>query len=392
MILWLNPTTGISGDMLLGALLGLGAPVADVRSAIASSGLTGWELERESVSTHGIAATRAVVRTHDTATARPAAELLDLIGSVRPEPVAAMAAETVRLIAECEARLHGQDLAAVHLHEIGGIDTVVDTVGVAAALRLLDITDIYCAPIGMGAGVVDCAHGTLPAPAPATLSLLTGAQITGVDIAGETVTPTGAALLRVARARYGPPPPMTVTGVAFGAGTRRFAGRPNILTAVLGWAPAPIADEQMVVLETNVDDVTGEELAHVIASALDAGAADAWCTPAVMKKGRPAHVVHVLCHRARADHLGDLLAAETGSLGIRRADVDRRILPRIERTVEVHGHPIRVKCGPWRAKPERDDVVAVAEKLGVSARRVSDLALAQTVDWPTGYAAADDTR
>lgn len=184
MILWLNPTTGISGDMLLGALLGLGAPVADVRSAIASSGLTGWELERESVSTHGIAATRAVVRTHDTATARPAAELLDLIGSVRPEPVAAMAAETVRLIAECEARLHGQDLAAVHLHEIGGIDTVVDTVGVAAALRLLDITDIYCAPIGMGAGVVDCAHGTLPAPAPATLSLLTGAQITGVDIAG----------------------------------------------------------------------------------------------------------------------------------------------------------------------------------------------------------------
>ncbi|MCU1663262.1 MAG: pyridinium-3,5-bisthiocarboxylic acid mononucleotide nickel chelatase [Pseudonocardiales bacterium] len=370
MILWLNPFSGISGDMLLGALLDLGAPLDGVRAAVARTGLDGWSLDAERVTRGGVAATRAVVTVHDTATERRAAALLAHVEQAE----APLACRAVRAIAEVEARIHDTDPADVHLHEIGGLDTVVDTVGVAAALHLLDVTEVHCGPLALGAGTVSTRHGVLPVPAPATAALLAavGAQVTGAGD-GETVTPTGAALLVAADARFGPVPAMALRGVGYGAGGRDPAGRANVLQALLG---GPVgAGATMVLLETNVDDVTGEVLGHLVGQLLEAGAADAWLSPIVMKKGRPAHTVHVLAAPERVADCERIVFAETGSLGLRRSTVDRPALPRSTTTVDVDGHPVRIKHGPWGAKPEHDDVAAAAAALGLPLREITWRAL-----------------
>lgn len=387
MILWLNPVSGVSGDMLLAALIELGAPLDDVRAAISSTGLTGWELETRPVRRAGLVATQAVVTVIDERTERRAAELVELVGRARPAPVARLAADAVRAIADVEAALHGEHPDQVHLHEIGGLDTVVDTVGVAAALHLLGVDQVRCGPLALGTGTVRTRHGILPLPAPATAALLAraGAEITDAGRSGETVTPTGAALLLAARARFGGIPRMTVRAVGHGAGSRELPGRPNVLPAMLGApaggglpSPAPAGDpgtvEQMVLLETNVDDVTGELLGHLIGRLLAAGAADAWCTPIVMKKGRPAHTVHALTEPGRMAECEKVLLSETGSLGSRRSSVERLALPRQVVTVSVGGHPVRVKQGPWGAKPEHDDLVAAASALNLPLREVAERA------------------
>ncbi|GAA1290392.1 nickel pincer cofactor biosynthesis protein LarC [Pseudonocardia aurantiaca] len=374
MIVWLNPFSGISGDMLLGALLDLGAPLDGVRTAVTATGLTGWELSAERVTRAGIGATRAVVTVTDTATERHAAELLARVERADT----GVAARAVRAIAEVEAGIHGVPVGDVHLHEIGGLDTVVDTVGVAAALELLGVTGVHCGPLALGTGTVTTRHGVLPVPAPATAALLAaaGATVTGAGV-GETVTPTGAALLVAAGARFGPVPAMALRGVGYGAGGRDPADRANVLQALLG-EPAGQSSSMvssMALLETNVDDVTGEVLGHLVARLLDAGAADAWLTPIVMKKGRPAHTVHVLAAPELAGECERLLLSETGSLGLRRSTVDRTALPRHTTTVDVGGLTVRVKHGPWGAKPEHDDVAAAAAALGLPLREVARRAL-----------------
>ncbi|MEV7817248.1 nickel pincer cofactor biosynthesis protein LarC [Streptomyces flaveolus] len=375
MICWVNPFTGLAGDMLLAALIDAGAPLDRIRSAVAATGLTGWNLTAERITDHGLAATRVQVEVTDPHTERRAAEVLEMAARAAPRPVAALATAAVTAIAEAEGRLHDADPADVHLHELGGHDTLVDIVGSAAALHALGVTDVVSAPLPLGRGRVDAAHGVLPCPAPATLALLAGAAVTGSDLPGETVTPTGAALLHAAGARYGPPPPMTLDATGYGSGTRRLPDRPNVVSVSLG-SPLPSApDEDVVVLETNLDDVTGELLGYVITKALDAGALDAWTTPAMMKKGRPAQVLHVLTSPHQERRLRDLLLSETGALGIRRVGATRTTLPRAFETVDVDGHPIRVKHGPYAAKPEHDDVVAAAAALGLSLRAVAVRAL-----------------
>ena len=379
MILWLNPFNGISGDMLLGALLGLGAPIADVRASVASTGVDGWSLELTEAMRGGLVASRATVRTAESGggVGRRAGELLQLVGSARPEPVGALATRAVRVLAEAESALHGVPVADVHLHEIGGLDTVVDTVGVAAALHALGVTAVHCGPVALGAGTVRTRHGVLPLPAPATTALLAraGAPVVSAEVAGETVTPTGAALLLAAAAVFGPVPAMTVRAVAYGAGGREFASRPNVLQAVLGAPPGDGAEVTLLVqLETNVDDVTGELLGDLVARMLSEGAVDAWITPVVMKKGRPAYSVHVLARQERAEHCERVLLRETGSLGVRRSRVERRALPRRISEVDVDGQRIRIKHGPWGSKPEHDDVASAAEALGLPLRTVADRA------------------
>ncbi|MFF7952603.1 nickel pincer cofactor biosynthesis protein LarC [Streptomyces griseorubiginosus] len=374
MICWINPFTGLAGDMLLAALIDAGAPVDRVRAAIAATGLTGWELTTERITDHGLSATRVHVHVTDPVTERHAAEVVDLASRAAPEPVAALAVAAVSAVAEVEGRLHGTDPARVHLHELGGHDTLVDIVGTAAALHALGVTEVVSSPLPLGRGRIDAAHGVLPCPAPATLALLAGAAVTGTDLPGETVTPTGAALLRASGARYGPPPPMTLGPTGYGAGTRRLPDRPNVVAVTLG-EPAGTGHEDVVVLETNLDDVTGEILGHTIARAMEAGALDAWATPAVMKKGRPAQVLHVLTTPEHERPLRDLVLAETGSLGIRRLTATRTTLPRRFETVDVEGHPVRIKHGPHRSKPEHDDLVAAAAQLGLPLREVAARAL-----------------
>ncbi|MDX2818333.1 nickel pincer cofactor biosynthesis protein LarC [Streptomyces sp. PA03-5A] len=375
MICWINPFTGLAGDMLLGALIDAGAPLDRIRSAVSATGLTGWDLTAERVTDHGLAATRARVEVTDPCTERHAAEVIEMASRAAPRPVATLAVAALTAIAEVEGRLHDADPATVHLHELGGHDALVDIVGSAAALHALGVTDVISSPLPLGRGEVNSAHGVLPCPAPATLALLTGAAVRGCDLPGETVTPTGAALLRAVRARYGPPPPMTLGATGYGAGSRRLPDRPNLVSVTLGDPVPTTANEEVVVLETNLDDVTGELLGHLITRLLDAGALDAWTTAAVMKKGRPAQVLHLLTTAHHEGRLRDMVLAETGALGIRRISATRTALPRAFETVDVDGHAIRVKHGPYAAKPEHDDVVAAATALGLPLRAVAARAL-----------------
>jgi uncharacterized protein (TIGR00299 family) protein len=388
-ILWLNPFSGISGDMLLGALLDLGAPLDEVRAAVGSTGLTGWELTAGPVRRAGLAACQARVRVDDEVPARRAADLLTLARAAVPAAAAELATAAITALAEAEGRIHGVPAGDVHLHELGGVDTIVDTVGVAAALHALRVSAVWSAPLALGAGVIAMRHGQFPAPAPATVALLDGAQVTGVhpvagETAGETVTPTGAALLRAAGCRYGPLPLMRVTGSGYGAGARDVPGRPNVLPALLGepvagQPPAGPAGpaETLVMVETTVDDVTGELLGDLPGLLLGAGALDAWITAVTGKKGRPAHVITALCRPGQDGPVQARLLAETGSLGARRHRVQRHALPRRESEVIVQGHRIRVKIGPHRAKPEHDDVAAAALATGLPRRVVAEQALSQ---------------
>ena len=408
MILWLNPFSGISGDMFLGALLDLGAPLDAVRAAVASTGLAGWELTAGPVRRAGLTACQARVQVDDDVPARRAADLLAMARAAVPAAAGELATAAITALADAEGRIHGVPAADVHLHELGGVDTIVDTVGVAAALHALRVTAVWSAPLALGSGVIEIRHGQFPAPAPATVALLEGAQVTGIGAAagsgaGETVTPTGAALLRAAGCRYGPMPAMRVTGSGYGAGGRDVPGRPNVLPALLGEPlddpePAdPPADgsagtgsaggtETLIMVETTVDDVTGELLGDLPGLLLGAGALDAWITAVTGKKGRPAHVVTALCRPGREGPVQARLLAETGSLGARRHPVQRQALPRRETGVTVQGHLIRVKIGPHRAKPEHDDVAAAALATGLPRDVVAAQALSQLEQDPGGQA------
>ena len=373
MICWINPFTGLAGDMLLAALLDVGAPLRRVRDAISATGLTGWELTCDRITTHGLSASWVRVRVRDTQTERSAADLMALAARASPQPVADMAVRAFTAIAE--SQLHRGNPASIHLPGLGGHDTLIDIVGTAAALHALGVTEVYSSPLPLGSGHVRSAHGILPCPAPATMALLAGAAVTGSDLPGETVTPTAAALLRAACARYDPPPPMALARTGYGAGTRRLPDRPNVASATLGITQRAAASEPVDVLETNLDDVTGELLGYVIAQALEAGALDAWVTPGVMKKGRPAHVLHVLARPEKTPALQDLVLAETGTLDIRRITIHRTVLNQYSTTVYVNGIPVRIKFGPHGAKPEHDDVAEAAARLGMPLRDVTRRAL-----------------
>lgn len=377
MILWLNPTSGLSGDMLLGALLDLGAPLEAVRAAIASTGIQGWSVEPISVQRKGIRALHAQVAVTDAASERSAADLIELVSGALPEPVAMVARAAVLSLAKVEAGIHGMSIDEVHLHELGGIDTVVDTVGVAAAVHALGITSLWSAPLRLGSGQTMSAHGMLPVPAPATLALLAGVPVVGVAGGSETVTPTGAALLAALGCRYGEIPAMTLTRTGYGAGTRDTPERPNVLTALLGLPTSVSAGrEALTVLETTVDDVTGEVLGQLIDRLLSAGAVDAWIASVTGKKNRPTQVITALCQPSDDAAVTAVLMSETGTLGVRRIEAQRDVLPRSEGRVIVAGHEVRVKVGPHRAKPEYDDLVQIAHATGAPIRVIADRAQA----------------
>ena len=267
----------------------------------------------------------------------------------------------------------------VHFHEVGALDAIVDVVGTCAALELLDVDEVRTSPVTVGLGTVRSAHGELPNPAPASLALLAAAGITVTGVASpvELATPTGAALLAGLAAGSGPLPPMTPTRIGYGAGGRDVEGRANVVQVVIGMA-APAAGvaalsgpgQPMVELAANLDDVSGEVLAHTLAALLAAGANDAWITPIVMKKGRPAHTLHALCDPALAGAVGAVLLAESGSLGLRATAVERWPQRREELVVDLDGQAVRVKRAGHRVKAEHDDAAAAARALGRPLREV----------------------
>jgi len=275
-----------------------------------------------------------------------------------------------------EGRLHRRPPEQVHFHEVGALDAIVDIVGTAAALEVLDVDEVFSSAVATGTGMVRAAHGMLPNPAPATVELLRGCPSYGIDVTVELTTPTGAALVSTL-ATFGPLPPMVIGSMGFGAGTADSDGRPNVVQVVVGEPTAAVGaapGQALLVLETNVDDATGEVLAHAVAALLEAGALDAWIAPIIMKKGRPAYTVHALVDPVLVGEVGAVLRAETGALGVRATAVERWPAQRIEAEVAVDGLPVRVKVSPGRLKVEHDDAAKVAERTGRPLREVLSLA------------------
>jgi uncharacterized protein (TIGR00299 family) protein len=293
----------------------------------------------------------------------------------------------IEALATTEARLHRRPVSQVHFHEVGGHDALIDVVGTCAALEVLGVERVTASPVATGTGVVRTSHGILPNPPPAVVGLLRGIPTEGRDINVELTTPTGAALLAATASEFGPLPAMVIEASGFGAGTRELPDLPNLTQAVVGTTmleggPDGLpAGQPAVLLEANLDDATGETLAHTVTVLLEAGAYDAWITPVIMKKGRPGQVVSVLADEAVAPSLVSLLRDETGSLGARRVMVERWPVPRENDQVEVEGLPVRVKMSPGRLKAEHDDAARVARRTGLPLREVVRRAEAA---WPPG--------
>jgi uncharacterized protein (TIGR00299 family) protein len=359
---WFHCFSGIAGDMALGSLVDAGADVDEVRALCDRLPVGGWELEVEPVLRCGIAATKVRVHAQETSVVRTAGHIAGMVSEARlPERVTQRALAAFRALAEAEGRLHRRPPEQVHFHEVGSVDAIIDIVGTCAALDLLDVDVVHASSVATGTGMVRSAHGLLPNPAPAVVVLLAGGATHGLDLNVELTTPTGAAILAATCSGWGPMPAMRIECTGFGAGSHELDGRPNVTQVVLG---EPLAAHQagqpVVVLEANVDDATGETLAHAIGALFEAGAHDAWVTPIVMKKGRPAHTVSALCEPSIAEHIASVLTAETGSLGVRGATIERWPSAREADTVEVDGLPVRVKVSPGRVKVEHDDAARVA--------------------------------
>ena len=382
--LWLDPTFGASGDMLLGALVGLGVPLSTIVDGLKPLEVDGWSLSDTAVSRGSLNATRVRVDTDRSHRAghRTWSTIDGLLGSSPlPDPVITGARRTFRALGEAEASIHQVDIDEVHFHEVGAVDAIVDIVGVWLALTELGVDRVVCGPIGIGHGTVEAAHGTLPLPAPATAALLQGLPVLGLDVEGETVTPTGAALLATVTHEFGPLPSGTMSAVSRGAGGRDPGTHPNIVSAHLIREPTTDgSDDRLIVsdavlLQTNLDDTTGEIIAHTIDRCLDLGADDAWAHPIVMKKGRPGVELNVLAGPDLVPALRATILTETATLGVRVSPVRKFAQPRRFESVAVDGRTIRIKIGPVGAKPEFDDVVAAARALSLPVAEVSRRAL-----------------
>lgn len=370
---WFHCFSGIAGDMALGSLVDAGADFDDVCAMLARLPVDGWKAEAEPVLRNGIAATKVHVHVQESSVVRTAAHIQGLVGEARlPARVEQRALATFTALARAEGRLHQRPPDQVHFHEVGGIDAIIDVVGTCAAMELLEVDTVACSPVSVGLGMVRAAHGVIPNPAPAVVELLRGVPTVGIDLAIELTTPTGAALMAGTATSFGALPRMQVVATGFGAGTRELEDRPNLTQVVIGEAATaePVEGQPVVLLEANVDDATGEVLAHSLARLLDAGAHDAWITPIVMKKGRPAHTVHALCDTALVVQITGVLAAETGTLGVRGSRLERWPTTRDHGRVLVDDRSVRVKVSAGRVKAEFDDAAEAATHSGRPVRDV----------------------
>ncbi len=376
-LLLLEPIGGLSGDMFLAAALDLGVNRDDLTATLATLGLPGWRLEVSRVLVNGIAATHVEVRVEGNGGGER--RLADLVAIVDRSALSERAREAARglflRLARAEARVHGCALEQVHFHEVGAVDSIVDLCGAVVALELLGWPRAVASPPELGSGFTRTAHGLLPVPPPAVLELLLGLPVRPGGPPGEAVTPTGAALL-AGLFELGPLPPHRPHQVGYGAGTARWPDRPNLVRLTLGEGEAQAAPgESLVVLECNLDDTTGQLVAHAIEAALAAGALDAWATPITMKKGRPGLLLGALCEPARRELVARVLLTETSTLGVRFTSVQRQALQRELQPVETRYGTILVKVARLdgrvvNAQPEYDDCASRALECGVPVKEV----------------------
>ena len=394
--------SGAAGDMIVGAMLDAGLDAAALTAALARLPLPGWRPSIEKVRRAGMAGTKFNVNVdgdHD----HPHRHLggdpnprnnaawgpLDILAIIDAAALPGRSAEVAKAIfqrlGEAEAKVHGIGIEEVHFHEVGAVDSIVDIVASAVGLELLGIGRVVCSPIPTGRGRVQTAHGLLPIPAPATVELLATGRALLAEAPPEIgecelTTPTAAAVLTTVAESFGPVPPMVVSAVGYGAGTRDHPSVPNLLRVIVGEAGEGTTDA-VLELSANLDDCTGQVLGHAIEKLLAAGALDAWAAPICMKKSRPGWMLSALCVPADGDRIEGVFFAETPTLGVRRRSCSRGKLARRHETVATPYGPVRVKLGErdgrvLSATPECEDAAAAAEAHGVAVREVIAAAMA----------------
>ena len=434
---------GIAGDMTLAALLDCGAPLEELVKDLQTLPLEGWNLEAHNVLRSGIHAKsieislhgetdeaelarirqheeehrRAHEHNHEHGHAHSHAHEHDhhhehahshshahehhhhgrsmreirgiILASGLSEKTKATALQIFGKIAEAEAYLHHSTPDDIHFHEIGGVDSIVDIVGVAWCLEFLGIERVYASPVPASSGFVDCAHGQMPIPAPATLEMLKGATWVSTDIRGEMVTPTGAGILAALAHSYGPMPSLKLEKIGSGAGKKTWPDRPNMLRISVGeLAPsgaiseiAGLEKQTLALLETNVDDMNPQIFEAIFERLFALGALDVWTAPIVMKKSRPAFTLSVLCEQSAAQNVLAAILTETTTLGVRVQNVERFALERESGTISTPWGQVRIKTARWSEKsfvrhaPEWDDVLHLSRKSGVPAQEIYTCAL-----------------
>ena len=405
-IVYLDCFSGASGDMFLGALLDVGLPIDNLRTALGSLALDkgGWSIEAERVDRAGIAATK--FRLHETGnveSAKPSnsdsahghhhdsshgrshshhslKEINRLINSSAiSDEAKGRAVRLFQRLAEVEASIHQMPVEEVHLHEVGALDSIIDIVGAVHGLEWLNAEMIVASPLNVGSGTVSCAHGEFPVPAPATAQLLENAQIYSSGVQGELVTPTGALLVTEFASSYGPLPGMCVKQIGYGAGERDQKGSPNVLRLMIGDSTADTSMQRVLVMECEIDDMNPELFGVLMDRLYDGGALDVFYVPVQMKKNRPGTLVTVIASPNRREILSDIIFRESTSIGLRFSEMTRECLDRSTTTVETQVGSVRVKVAQRGGRiinvaPEFEDCVRLATDCDIPVKEVQALA------------------
>ena len=384
-VIYFDCFSGISGDMILGALVSLGVDIKELQNRLKSLNLKGYKLNSRQVKRNGFIGTKVNVVLNQTSQkshrARSFNDIKSLIEKSDLSQIVKFNSIAIfRRIGKVEAKVHGTTINRIHFHEVGGIDSIIDIVGGSLAMDLLDADMIVSSPINTGEGIVKCGHGILPVPAPATLELLKGIPCYSRGVEKELTTPTGAAFIGHFAEKFGSLPSMDMLSTGYGAGTHEIKNIPNLLRVVLGKSEESSYHRSMKVIETNIDDMNPEFYDYVIDQLFKVGAVDVFFAPINMKKNRPGILLSVITSIEYFDSVVRVLLEETSTLGVRYYDIDRVILPRKQTTIMTPFGKVRVKIGgldksTQTISPEYEDCRKIALKKEIPVKRVYDEAL-----------------
>ncbi|MCY7345904.1 MAG: nickel pincer cofactor biosynthesis protein LarC [Pyrinomonadaceae bacterium] len=391
-ILYFDCFAGASGNMILGALVALGVDEKELVAQIKLLDVAEFEIEFKTIDKSGIAAVHADVRIPNEKAHRHLQDIEKIINDSRfSGSVKARAIRIFTRLAEAEAKVHGIEIEKVHFHEVGALDAIVDVVGACVAFEMLGIERFVCSKIHVGSGFVKMAHGKFPVPPPAVAELLQNAPIYSTEIEGELITPTGAAIIATVCEEFGRIPEMTIEKTAYGAGTREYQDFPNVLRLLLGETENQLRitnyelrnedqkpkneNQNLILIETNIDDLSPQILGYVMERAFEIGCLDCWFTPIQMKKNRPATMISILCKQDKKEILTELLYTETSTLGVRISEVERNCLPRETVKVETEFGAVDVKTAKFKgkivnAKPEYEQIRQIALQSKKSLREI----------------------
>ncbi len=375
-IAYLDCFSGVAGDMLVGALLDAGLSLDALRAEIAKLELAGVELSAEKCVRKGITGTDFQVKVGHDHHHRSLSTIEKIIGeSGLEESVREQAIDIFRRLGEAEAAIHGVDIEKVHFHEVGALDAIVDIVGACVGFQALGVDKIHCSPLNLGSGTVKAAHGVMPVPAPATAALVKGLPTYVDGPAMELTTPTGAAIVSTLAESFGSMPAMAIEAIGYGAGDREFPDRANMLRLVVGESAAASEATEIAVIEANVDDMSPQMAGYARERLLEAGALDVTLTPVFMKKDRPGYTITILAEPQDRERLGDLLFAETTTLGLRTYTAQRRVLDREWVTVSTRYGDVRIKVASRGGDettftPEYEDCKRLARERNVPFKEV----------------------